>query len=228
MARLAVDTRERALMKHLDTKRVPYRAITLPVGDVICSYDEGGCAWVMERKRADDFAASIQDGRWREQTSRMFATGHRVIFCIEGDLRWLGGMHESMLGAIVNSSLRSSCCFRTWDTEETACLVLHVMKKLQNCPPPGISTGGLRPPPQSKRQRAAEAEHVFVRQLMCVPSVSERIAVRLVQHFGDLESLQAALRDGSFPRIQIGDKTFLGKARIATLAKHLVNTGVTK
>ena len=226
MACLTVDTRERLLMKHLEMKRVPYRAVSLPVGDVLCTYEGCGSSWIMERKRADDYAASIKDGRWREQTSRMFATGHRVIFCIEGDLRWLG-MHESMLGAIVNSSLRSSCCFRTWDTEETACIVLHLMKKLQNGPPPGISTGGLRPP-QSKRQRAAEAEHVFVRQLMCVPSVSERIAVRLVQHFGDLESLQAALRDGSFPRIQIGDKTFLGKARIATLAKHLVNTSVTK
>ena len=158
----------------------------------------------------------------------MFATGHRVFFCIEGDLRWLG-MYESLLGAMVNASLRSSCCFRTWDIEETACLVLHLMKKLQNFPPPGISTGGLRPPPQSKRQREAEAEHVFARQLMCVPSVSERIATCLVQHFGDLESLQASLSDvRSFPRIQIGNKTFLGKARIATLAKHLVSTGVTK
>ena len=62
MARLAVDTRERASMKHLDAKRVPYRAVTLPVGDVLCTYDEGGCAWIMERKRADDFAASIVDG----------------------------------------------------------------------------------------------------------------------------------------------------------------------
>jgi ERCC4-type nuclease len=158
----------------------------------------------------------------------MFATGHRVFFCIEGDLRWLG-MYESLLGAMVNASLRSSCCFRTWDTEETACLVLHLMKKLQNCPPPGISTGGLRPPPQSKRQRASEADSVFARQLMCVPSVSEGIATKLVQHFGDLESLQAALRDvRGFPRIQIGNKTFLGKARIAMLAKHLVNSVATK
>ena len=225
MARLAVDTRERALMKHLDAKRVPYRAVNLPVGDVLCTYEGCGSSWIMERKRADDFAASIQDGRWHEQSSRLFSSSYRVFFVIEGDLRWLDRMYEPMIGAIVNSSLRSSCCFRTWDCEETACFVLHLMKKLQKCPPPaGVSTGGLRPP-QSKRQRASEADSVFARQLMCIPSVSERIAMSLVQHFGDLEALQAALRDlRSFPRVQIGN-TFLGKARIATLAKHLLSTG---
>jgi ERCC4-type nuclease len=69
----------------------------------------------MERKRADDFSASIQDGRWREQTSRLFSTGHRVFFVIEGDLRGLDNMYGPMVCAMVNARLRSSCCFRTQD-----------------------------------------------------------------------------------------------------------------
>ena len=60
MARLAVDTRERMLMKHLDAQRVPYRAVTLSAGDVLCTYEGCDSSWIMERKRADDFAASIQ------------------------------------------------------------------------------------------------------------------------------------------------------------------------
>ena len=108
---------------------------------------KGGCTFLLERNRADDFAASIKDGRWREKTARLFATGHRVFFVVEGgDLRWLGGsMYESMLGAIVNADLRSSICFRSSDTEETACLVLHLMKKLQKCSSlAGVSTGAIR------------------------------------------------------------------------------------
>ena len=226
MARLQVDRRERALMQHLDAKAVSYQAVTLPVGDVLCTYDEGGCPFLLERKRADDFAASIEDGRWREQAARMFETGHKVLFCIEGDLRGLGGMYESMLGAMVNANLRSSICFRTFDVEETACLVCHLMNKFQKCPPPAsVSTGGLRPP-QSKRQRAAETHSVFVRQLMCVPTVSENIAVAIVDHFGHLEELQHALRDTrTFPAVQIGAKRFIGKARIAKLAKFFVKPG---
>ena len=58
---------------------------------------------------------------------------------------------------------------------------------------------------------------------MCIPSVRERIAEHLVDRFGDMETLQTALRDvRSFPRIQIGAKSFLGKARIAKLAEHLL------
>ena len=141
----------------------------------------------------------------------MFATGHRVLFCIEGDLRCLG-MYEPMLGAMVNASLRSSCCFRTVDVEETACLVLHLAKKLQTFPQLVVSAGGLRPPHQSKRQRVSEADNVFARQLMCVPSVSERIAVRLVDHFGNLEALQDALRDARpFQRCRSAIRPFLGK-----------------
>ena len=175
-----------------------------------------------ERKRADDFAASIIDGRWREQTSRLFATGHRVFFVIEGDIRYLDNMYEAMIGAVVNASLRSSCCFRTMDVDETACFVLHLVKKLQTHPASAVASG-LRPPPQSKRQRASGADSVLARQLMCIPSVSERIAESLVAHFGHMEALQKALRETrTFPRVEIGTKRCLGKARIAKLAKYLL------
>ena len=60
MAGLAVDGRERGLIRCLAAKRAPHRVLTLPVGDVSCEYSDSGCAWILERKRADDFAASIQ------------------------------------------------------------------------------------------------------------------------------------------------------------------------
>ena len=87
MAHLVIDNREHGLIRHLVAKSTPHRVAALPVADILCTYDAGGCSWIMERKRADDFSASIQDGRWREQTSRLMATGHRVFFVIEGDLR---------------------------------------------------------------------------------------------------------------------------------------------
>ena len=224
MAHLVIDNREHGLIRHLVAECTAHRVAALPVGDLLCTYDGGGCSWIMERKRVDDFANSIQDGRWREQTSRLFSTGHRVFFVIEGDMRGLDSMYGPMVSCIVNASLRGSCCFRTQDVAETAFFVVQLVKKCQTFPS-SVVAAGLRPPPQSKskRQRASEADSVLIRQLMCIPSVSERIAEHLVQRFGDLEALQTALRDvPSFPRIQIGAKTFLGKARIAKLAKHLL------
>ena len=226
MARLDVDCRERGLIRQLAAKHVPCRVLSLPVGDVLCVYSGSSCAsWVLERKRADDLACSIKDGRWREQMSRLFSTGLRVFFVIEGDLRGLDGMYDALLGAVVNSNLRSSRCFRTWDLEETACLISHLVKKLEKCPAPVVSATGLRPPHRSKRQRSAEPDNVFVRQLMCVPSISEGIAVALLERFGNLEALQDALRDArTFPKVKICQKRFLGKARISKLARHLLRT----
>ena len=68
---LVVDCKEHGLIRALRRQSLPHEVKSLAVGDVLCTYDNpGGSAWVMERKRADDFAASIKDGRWREQTAR--------------------------------------------------------------------------------------------------------------------------------------------------------------
>ena len=57
---------------------------------------------------------------------------------------------------------------------------------------------------------------------MCIPTVSETVARKLLEHFGTPEKLREALRStGKFPRIQLTEKTALGKARVAKLAKHL-------
>ena len=82
---------------------------------------------------------------------------------------------------------------------------------------PGIPSG-LQP--KSKRER--DSETVWKRQLMCIPSISERIARLLLEHFGDLRELQDALEDlKSFPRIRLDERTCIGKARLKMLARYL-------
>ena len=74
----------------------------------------------------------------------------------------------------------------------------------------------------SKRKRDAELETVHVRQLMCIPSISERIARKLLARFGNVPALQCALLEpGDFPRVQLDDRTTLGRARLAKLRCYL-------
>ena len=74
--------------------------------------------------------------------------------------------------------------------------------------------------PKSKRVR--DSETVWIRQLMCIPSISERIARLLLEHFGNLRALQYALEDlKSFPKIRLDDRTCIGKARLRILARYL-------
>ena len=83
--------------------------------------------------------------------------------------------------------------------------------------PPGVPSGSHQ---TSKRKR--DSETVWIRQLMCIPSISERIARLLLEHFGSLRELQEALQDlRSFPKVRLNDRTCIGKARLKILARYL-------
>ena len=80
---VCIDFRERELIKHLHSLS-PHVA-ALPVGDVVCRYDDGR-AWAAERKTANELAKSIIDGRWADQTSRLLrAAFSNVFWVVEGD-----------------------------------------------------------------------------------------------------------------------------------------------
>ena len=212
---VCIDFRERELIKHLHSLS-PHVA-ALPVGDVVCRYDDGR-AWAAERKTADDLAKSIIDGRWTEQTSRMMTSGYsRVFYLVEGDLSSTNLPHETLLGACINAELRDGVhVVRTACVEETRMVVMQLVKKCA-----GKARGvpsGIKP----KSKRVRDSETVWIRQLMCIPSISERIARLLLEHFGNLRELQEALEDiDGFPRIRLDGRTCIGQARIRLLASYL-------
>ena len=78
---------------------------------------------------------------------------------------------------------------------------------------------------RSKRQRYGETEQVCLRQLMCIPSVSENVARVLLEQFGTLPKLCQALEDpNTFPkRIRLDERSCLGQARIQLLTKYLAH-----
>ena len=216
---LTIDARERALIQQLVKADVEHTVATLPLGDVC--FRSGRCTWLAERKRADDLAQCIKNGRWREQLGRLFESDAACIVLIfEGDLRNTSISYWSVLGAVVNAEIRKNAhVFRTWDISETAHLICNLVGKLAApCPslPPSLDA-----PMLSKRKRDAELETVHVRQLMCIPSISERIARKLLARFGNVSELQRALLAPDFPRVQLDDRSFLGRARLAKLRCYL-------
>ena len=107
---LPVDHRENAIIKCLPCCcRLSVGALV--VGDVVCKYDDAS-SWVAERKSANDLAASIIDGRWTDQTSRMMTSGYsRVFYLVEGDLSSTNLPHETLLGACINRAPMVSSSF---------------------------------------------------------------------------------------------------------------------
>ena len=158
------------------------------------------------------------DGRWLNRTARLMHSGYKyVFFVVEGDLSSTHLPHETLLGACLNAELRpGSHLIRSACIEETVLVIKQLVTKLADGPR-GIPSG-LQP--KSKRERNEEA--VWIRQLMCIPSISERIARLLLEHFGNLRELQESLQDlKSFPKIRLDDRMCIGKARLNILARYL-------
>ena len=104
----------------------------------------------------------------------MKTPGHsQAFYLVEGDLSSTTLPHETLLGACINAELRpGSHLIRTACVEETAIVIRLLINKCAR--PPGVPSGI-----QPKSKRVRDSETVWVRQLMCIPSISERIA-RLV------------------------------------------------
>ena len=89
-----VDTRERELIPLLK----PWPTRTIPVGDIwigLSGEEVGRGGLVIERKSTNDLEASILDGRYREQRTRLTsyceAQGARPLYIIEGMMDRLWG-----------------------------------------------------------------------------------------------------------------------------------------
>ena len=144
-----------------------------------------------------------------------------MIFIVEGDLRSTSLNYDSLLGACINAELRKdSLVIRSMDIHETVAIIRHLVAKGGN--EPGMPPAALTPPVLNKRERDGERRTCWLRQLMCIPSVSERIATRLLEEYGSLPAIQRALDEPkTFKRIRLDDKTCLGTTRIAKLAHYL-------
>ena len=87
---------------------------------------------------------------------------------------------------------------------------------------PGVPSGIVPPSPIAKRKRDADKTVVFLRQLCCIPTISECIADRLVEKFGTLTNLQKALLDlDTFPEVRLSGTMRLGRTRLERLRHHL-------
>ncbi|XP_067634192.1 crossover junction endonuclease MUS81 [Eurosta solidaginis] len=101
--------------QYLESLEVLYEVRRLTIGDFLwIARDQEGnelvLPFIVERKRFDDLASSIRDGRFHEQKHRLRHCGlENVIYLIEdyGDNEHLGLPMENLQQAIVNTQIHS-------------------------------------------------------------------------------------------------------------------------
>ena len=153
---IRVDTREDALhsMFQMNLNQAPcekaihvLRSESLPVGDVILSSADGQTDYIVfERKSLPDLAASIRDGRYKEQSLRLQAfpnvDNHNIVYIVEGDFT----RYNERFSKIGKVALQSAMCslnyykgfsvIRTMSIMETYEIICSYANKLSASPAP--------------------------------------------------------------------------------------------
>ena len=100
---IIIDSREISLIEELTKQKIPHQIKHLSVGDLVC----GDC--VIERKEANDFVASICDGRLLKQCQNMMQYYKRAFIVVHGNLSETSSMvhtHAS-LGMLASITARA-------------------------------------------------------------------------------------------------------------------------
>lgn len=87
---------------------ITIQSAALPLGDIIICTDDGSEKVMIERKTLKDLAASIRDGRYKEQGFRLNACdvpNHNIFYLLEGNLQTYKPFHK---GAVDKYALLSS------------------------------------------------------------------------------------------------------------------------
>lgn len=143
---LIVDERERALYDalypYLETfPTMDIRKQTMTIGDMaIVREGEEKPVLLIERKSLSDLLASIQDGRYKEQSQRLLhASGmdpHRIVYLIEGPIGGLPvSQRQKVYSAMTSISLgKGFSVMRTWSIQESAEWLVRLVDKLTRSP----------------------------------------------------------------------------------------------
>ena len=113
----------------------------LPLGDIIIHDPAQQKDIVLfERKSLNDLAASIQDGRYKEQSFRLTQStdfhNHNIIYIIEGDIARYDAKHSRISKSALQSAMVSLLYYkgfsviRTMNVGETAEFILHFADKV--------------------------------------------------------------------------------------------------
>jgi ERCC4-type nuclease len=211
---ICVDTNsaEDGVFAALQSMNVTSERRRLDVGDITVTGADR--TLVLERKKWSDLAASICDGRFKEQKSRMLSTDNTLyMYVIEGTLgSWdascRGMKHTCMWAALAKTFLRDGIpVFHTLTEMDTASLIAYLYTQLTTrgfdpLPGNGVVSGSATKRKRDNLENPTDA----LRAMLCVvPGVSKAKADALVQRWPHVTQLSSA-SESDIAHLKCGDR----------------------
>lgn len=195
---LVIDTRERELHNKIEYA-IPEQ---LDIGDILYRNNDN-IVLLIERKTVRDLAASIKDGRLREQKARILGSGidkDRVIYLIEGKLE--GDIDNiplnTLYGSIINTQLRDGIkVYRTMNMNETVLFIERMYDKLckdinefwKYKDNKEISSSEYSACLKTSKKANMTPSVWFITQLSLIPQVTPKIAEKIIEVYPTINIL---------------------------------------
>lgn len=211
-AKLILDCREHSLIQLIPEAEVS----ALDLGDAHIVMPDTGITfrrveYVIERKSAADFAASIEDGRYREQKSRLLShyRPDQIMYLVEGYYEWRDRnmeMDRRVSAAIRHCIIRDRIqIYHVPDVAESGEFLRNFCRDWAEYRDATRAEythtkGGL----SSKRRENGTPERVYQAMLTCVGGISATTAKALAGMYPNLRALVAG--SGSLEELKIGGR----------------------
>jgi ERCC4-type nuclease len=188
---------------------IEYRVATLDVGDIHFviedtvkteDTEESMPYMIIERKKAADLAASITDGRWREQKMRLLEMTQAGVLCmylIEGieniTNKDLYGhvTKEIMYSSLYNTIIRDRLhVYHTGDTADTIETILNFQHTIEKQIIEGVSKNRTYSSIiKAPKKDSMTPQICYITQLKCIPRVSDGAANEIVKLYPTIKDL---------------------------------------
>lgn len=205
---LVIDNRERELKEYFKD-RPNVQTCNMDIGDVMFKNSEDETLLVIERKSVSDLAASICDGRHREQKARLLGSGldkDRIMYLIEGKLdkdpkSKIGSVTiETLHSSIINTELRDGIrVHKTSSIRETQYYIEKLHEKLQKesdkfWKPQSDMTESQYCSTLKTRKKDNMTPNVwYISSLSMIPQVTTKIATAISELYPNMHNLLEAI-----------------------------------
>jgi crossover junction endonuclease MUS81 len=200
--KLWVDHRESLALKDLLQKHDP-ELTNLSIGDISITIDDRPLM-IIERKTLMDLAASIKDGRYKNQKANLLDSVVSVYYIVEGsfdfsedeDLLMNGISKKAMLSAILNTMIRDGIqVFFTKNVTETSMLVQSIVRRVREDPEKYLShsQSSTSKVILKAKPKIRSKEDCYECQLCQLPDVSQKTAKAIMKKYPSWNELYTSL-----------------------------------
>ena len=187
LVEIIVDDRERALASEFTGRGIPIERRRLALGDIIIRR-EGGVLYVLERKTRGDLHASLLDGRFHDQRSRLsMEYPGRCGFVIEGDATWDAPEDALLISTAVRDGIP---IFWSAGVAATVTLITRLSRsnlEMRESPENHMHLRSVSGAARSQPGKRAAGPLALM--LQCIRGVSAGRASAIADRFGSMRSL---------------------------------------